>query len=184
MGRFGYLILVTLLIAGGAYVFWPEPAEIELPRLWKGETPTRYRVLSGGLTQEVDEETVRIAGIERPLDVNRHDALWAYVRSVAGQRETRDLSAERPRRSERNRDVPTNKCSKSGASLVSEEGVHSGQHVGRGPGADRRIQNRARPRQPREQREHDRGQQSLIAGHDRVRVRDLGHRCERGADRA
>ncbi|HEX3132648.1 MAG TPA: hypothetical protein VHX44_03585, partial [Planctomycetota bacterium] len=82
MGRLGYLILLTLLIAGGAYTFWPEPAEIEQPPLWKGETPTRYRVLSGGLTQEVDGATVRIEGIERPLDANRHDELWSYVRSL------------------------------------------------------------------------------------------------------
>lgn len=82
MGRLGYLILVTLLIAGGTYVFWPEAAEVELPRLWKGETPTRYRVLSGGLTQEVDGVTVRVDGIERPLDANRHEELWSYVRSL------------------------------------------------------------------------------------------------------
>jgi hypothetical protein len=82
MGRLGYLILLTLLIAGGAYVFWPEPVEIEQPRLWKGGTPTRYRVLSGGLTQEIDGPTMRIDGIERPLDFSRHDELWSYVRSL------------------------------------------------------------------------------------------------------
>lgn len=82
MGRLGYLILVTLLIAGGAYVFWPEPAEVELPRLWKGEAPTAYQVISGGLTQKVDGAEVHIDGVVRPLDPNRHDELWSYVSSL------------------------------------------------------------------------------------------------------
>ncbi len=82
MGRLGYVVLLLMLVAGAAYVFWPEAAEAQAPPLWRGETPSRYQVVAGGLTQEVDGSVVRIHQLERPLDANRHDELWSYVRSL------------------------------------------------------------------------------------------------------
>lgn len=82
MGRLGYLILLSLLIIGGAYVFWPTGEPERDPPLWHGEAPTRYRLVAGGLTQEVDGGLVRIADLERPLDGNLHRMLWSFVRSL------------------------------------------------------------------------------------------------------
>lgn len=82
MGRTGYLILLALLIVGAGYVFWPEAAAPSAPPIWRGDPPTRYRVVAGGLTQEVDGTTVRIDGIERPLDRGRHETLWSFIRSL------------------------------------------------------------------------------------------------------
>ena len=82
MGRLGYFILVALLVVGSAYVFWPEPAEHLDPPLWKGETPAKYQVIAGGLTQRVDGQLVRINDVERPLDSNRHNELWSYVTTL------------------------------------------------------------------------------------------------------
>ncbi len=82
MGRLGYIILLSLLVAGAAYVFWPTGEVPRDPPLWRGESPTRYRVVADGLTQEVDQTTVRFAGIERPLDGNRHRLLWSFISSL------------------------------------------------------------------------------------------------------
>jgi hypothetical protein len=82
MGRSGYLILLALLVLGAGYVFWPETQAPSAPPLWRGEPPTRYRVIAGGLTQEVDGATVRVDGLERPLDRSRHETLWSFIRSL------------------------------------------------------------------------------------------------------
>ena len=90
MGRLGYLILVALLVAGALYVFWPAHEPERAPPLWSktgtktgsGDAPAHYRVEAGGLTQEVDGEVVRIAGVERPLDANRHRMLWSFISSL------------------------------------------------------------------------------------------------------
>lgn len=82
MGRLGYFILVALLVVGSAYVFWPEPAELLDPPLWKGEIPTKYQVIAGELTQRVDGQVVRINDVERPLDANRHNELWSFVTAL------------------------------------------------------------------------------------------------------
>ena len=82
MGRLGYVILLALLVAGAAYVFWPEADAVRDPPLWRGEAPTRYRVSAGGLTQEVDGAKVVLDGIERPLDDNRHRQLWSFIASL------------------------------------------------------------------------------------------------------
>lgn len=82
MGRPGYFILLTLLVVGAAYVFWPEPAEQELPPLWRGEVPNAFRLIADGHTQDVTGEQLVIDGIELPLDRSRSDELWSYVRSL------------------------------------------------------------------------------------------------------
>jgi hypothetical protein len=82
MGRLGYLVLVVLLVVGGAYVFWPEPAPTDEVPLWDKPAPERYRVVSGGLEQEVDAGVVRIQGVERPLDDDRHRSLWSYLANL------------------------------------------------------------------------------------------------------
>lgn len=82
MGRIGYLILVTMLVAGALYVFWPAAEAPRDPPLWRGEPPSRYRVVAGGLTQEVDGAKVLLDGIERPLDGNRHRLLWSFIQSL------------------------------------------------------------------------------------------------------
>lgn len=82
MGRIGYIILLSLLVIGGAYVFWPTGEPERDPPLWRGEMPTRYRLVAGGLSQEVDGEQVRIGDLERPLDGNLHSMLWSFVRSL------------------------------------------------------------------------------------------------------
>jgi hypothetical protein len=82
MGRLGYLILLTLLVAGAAYVFWPEPAEQELPPLWRGAVPSAFRLVADGHTQEVAGERLTVDGIELPLDKTRRDDLWSYVSSL------------------------------------------------------------------------------------------------------
>ena len=82
MGRLGYFILLALLVVGSAYVFWPEPAEHVDPPLWKGEIPSKYQVIAGGLTQHVDGQFVRINDVERPLDTNQHHELWSYLTTL------------------------------------------------------------------------------------------------------
>jgi hypothetical protein len=82
MSRIGYLILLTLLVVLGTYVFWqqPEPPPLEYP--WTKEAPTRYRVVHGDLVQEIDGEKVRIKGLERPLSSDKQRRLWAYVKDL------------------------------------------------------------------------------------------------------
>ena len=82
MGRLGYAILLSLLVAGALYVFWPEGEPPRDPPLWSGEAPTRYRVVAAGQTQEVDDAVVRFNGLERPLDAERHRQLWSFVQSL------------------------------------------------------------------------------------------------------
>lgn len=82
MGRLGYILLLSFLVAGALYVFWPESEAPRDPLLWSGEAPTRYRVVAGGLTQEVDDSIVRFDGLERPLDAERHRQLWSFVQSL------------------------------------------------------------------------------------------------------
>lgn len=82
MGRLGYLILVSLLIVGGAYVFWPTGEPERDPPLWRGEAPTQYRLVAGGLTQDVDGDQVHIGDLARPLDGNLHRMLWSFVHSL------------------------------------------------------------------------------------------------------
>lgn len=82
MGRLGYFVLLSVLVAGAVYVFWPAASETRDPPLWRGEAPSRYRVVAGGTTQEVDDSKVVIDGIERPLDVNRHRMLWSFIASL------------------------------------------------------------------------------------------------------
>ncbi len=81
MSRIGYLILVALLLALGAYVFWPKEEAIALEYAWTKDAPTRYRLVRGDVVQEIDGNVVRIKGLERPIASDKHALLWEFIGS-------------------------------------------------------------------------------------------------------
>jgi hypothetical protein len=90
MSRLGYVILALLAIAFAAYVFWPEDADPDpIERLWltsRAGEPLAYRVRCAGLEQDVTGKQVRLHGVVRELDEERHSTLWGAIRTLSARR--------------------------------------------------------------------------------------------------
>lgn len=84
MNKLAWLVVLTVLVAGGAYVFWPEP-EVTAERFTDAAQPARFTVRCNGLEQRVDGTRVTIGGVELAADRGKVGALWNALSGIPVQ---------------------------------------------------------------------------------------------------
>ncbi len=84
MTRTGYLILMSLTVLLGAYLFWPSAQRAAGYQVaYDGPQPTTFTVRTAGRTQEVTGDLVRVAGLSRPVDKDALYQLWFQLRELS-----------------------------------------------------------------------------------------------------
>ena len=79
MNRWGYLVTVLVVLALGAYAFWPSSLAGDDVRAWVGERPEEFTVVDPRWPQEVRGQAVKIGGHVRAIDAQAVGHLWLLL---------------------------------------------------------------------------------------------------------
>lgn len=75
MSRIAWTLVLAVLVAGGAYVFWPEP-QTAAERFVDASQPATFTVRCKGLEQRVDGTRVLVGRLDLAADRGKVGALW------------------------------------------------------------------------------------------------------------